>query len=70
MKSQFLSDEIQLDKTLTLRPVRWDDLNAVAQLIYDVCAADGDTSVAVSPDELKHEWQNDGFTGADFDSAQ
>ena len=61
MKPQFLSDEIQLDKTLTLRPTRWDDLNAVAQLIYDVCAADGDTSVAVSPDELKHEWQSDGF---------
>lgn len=33
----------------------------MAQLIYDVCEADGDTTVAVTPDELKHEWQNEGF---------
>ena len=50
-----------LSPALTLRPVQWTDLNAVAQLIYDVCEADGDTTVAVSPEELKHEWQNDGF---------
>ncbi len=61
MKPQFLSDEIQLDKTLTLRPARWDDLNAVAQLIYTVCEADGDTTVAVTPDELANEWKNEGF---------
>jgi mycothiol synthase len=50
-----------LSPTLTVRPVQWADLNAVAQLIYDVCEADGDTTVAVTPDELKHEWQNEGF---------
>jgi mycothiol synthase len=44
-----------------LRPAQWDDLNAVAQLIYDVCEADGDTSVAVTPEELKHEWETPGF---------
>ncbi len=46
---------------LKLRPVQWADLNAVAQLIYDVCEADGDTTVAVTPEELKLEWQKDGF---------
>src|SRR5687767_15500635 len=46
---------------LNLRPARWTDLNAVAQLIYDVCEADGDTAVAVTPEELKHEWQTSGF---------
>jgi mycothiol synthase len=46
---------------LTIRPVQWKDLNAVAQLIYEVCEADGDTTVAVTPDELKHEWENEGF---------
>jgi len=61
MKSQFLSNEIQLDQALTLRPVRWDDLNAVAQLIYDVCKADGDVSVAVTPEELKNEWETSSF---------
>ena len=44
-----------------LRPAQWADLNAVAQLIYDVCEADGDTSVAVTPEELKHEWETPGF---------
>ena len=50
-----------LDTNLKLRPVKWSDVDAVAQLIYDVCAADGDTIVAVTPDELKHEWENPGF---------
>lgn len=50
-----------LDKTLTLRSVRWDDLNAVTQLIYAVCEADGDVTVAVTPEELEHEWKNKEF---------
>ena len=54
--------ESLLDTNFQLRPVRWSDLDAVARLIYDVCAADGDTSVAVMPEELKHEWENPGFT--------
>jgi len=62
MKPQFLSDEIQLDKTLTLRPVRWDDLNAVAKLIFDVCEADGDVTVASSPEDLANSWKNEGFS--------
>lgn len=61
MKDGFLSNEIQIDKTLTLRPARWDDLNAIAQLIYDVCEADGDVTVAASPDDLKNWWETDGF---------
>lgn len=50
-----------LNKGLSLRPAQWADLHAVAQLIYDVCEADGDTTVAVTPDELKLEWQTPGF---------
>jgi mycothiol synthase len=46
---------------LTLRTAQWADLNAVTQLIYDVCEDDGDTTVAVTPEELKIEWQKDGF---------
>lgn len=53
--------ETLLDSTLKLRTAQWADLNAVAQLIYDVCEDDGDTTVAVTPDELKIEWQKDGF---------
>ncbi len=51
----------QLDSNLRLRPVQWTDLESVTQLIYDVCAADGDTSVAVTPEELKHEWETPDF---------
>jgi mycothiol synthase len=54
-------DEVVLPSTLRLRPVAWSDLEAVTQLIYDVCEADGDTTVAVTAEELKHEWQNPGF---------
>jgi mycothiol synthase len=52
---------VSLSSELRLRPVKWSDLESVARLIYDVCAADGDTSVAVTPEELKHEWENPGF---------
>jgi mycothiol synthase len=44
-----------------LRAAQWSDLEAVAQLIYDDCAAGGDTTVAVTPEELKHEWETPGF---------
>jgi mycothiol synthase len=46
----------------TMRPAAWSDAEAVTQLIYDVCEADGDTTVAVTIEELKREWQTPGFT--------
>jgi len=55
------SNESLLSSNLNLRPVQWEDVNAVAQLIYDVCEADGDTAVAMTPGELKHEWETDDF---------
>ena len=44
-----------------LRPAQWNDAEAVARLIYDACAAEGDAILAMSPDELKHEWQDPQF---------
>ena len=61
MNSQTKLNDLPLDPNLRLRPAAWNDLEAVAQLIYDCCAADGDTTVAVTPEELKHEWQTPGF---------
>jgi len=61
MNTKYSIDETILDPALKVRPVQWSDLNAVAKLIYDVCEADGDTTVAVTPQELKHEWQTPGF---------
>lgn len=50
-----------LSTGFNLRNTQWADLNAVAQLIYDVCEADGDTTVAVTSEELKISWQSPGF---------
>jgi mycothiol synthase len=61
MDTKLSAGDMLLDPALRLRPVKWSDLEAVARLIYDVCAADGDTSVAVTPQELKHEWESPGF---------
>jgi mycothiol synthase len=61
MNTNLKAGEAILDPSLKLRPVQWSDLEAVTQLIYDVCAADGDTAVAVTADELKHEWETPGF---------
>lgn len=61
METKLAKDETILDPDLKLRPARWDDVETVAKLIYVVCAADGDTTVAVTPQELTHEWQNPGF---------
>lgn len=61
MNAKHAMDETTIDPSLKLRPVKWSDLQAVAQLIYDVCAADGDTAVAVTAEELKHEWETPGF---------
>jgi mycothiol synthase len=54
--------ETLLNPTLSLRAVTWSDLHAVAKLIYDVCEADGDVTVAVTPEELEHEWRAAGFS--------
>jgi mycothiol synthase len=53
--------ESVLAEGLLLRPVEWKDRDAVAKVIYDVCEADGDTTVAVTPEELENEWKNEGF---------
>ena len=56
-----MTNETYLNPSLSLRPVQWTDLNAVAKLIYDVCEADGDITVAVTPQELENEWKTSGF---------
>jgi len=61
MTKQLSSNETVLDASLTLRAVRWEDVNAVAQLSYDVCEAKGDTSVAFTPEDLANEWKYEGF---------
>lgn len=61
METKMETDKVTLASGLRLRSVEWSDLEAVTQLIYDVCEADGDATVAVTADELKHEWETPGF---------
>ena len=61
METKFKNNQTHLAPGLSLRAATWGDLEAVAQLIYAVCAADGDTAVAVTPEELRHEWETPGF---------
>lgn len=61
MNTKSSMEEITIDPSLKLRTASWSDLEAVAKLIYDVCAADGDTVLAVTPEELRHEWETPGF---------
>jgi mycothiol synthase len=62
MNTQTKLTEGLLDPSLKLRPAHWADLNAVAQLMYDACAADGDTILAMTPEEIKHDWETPGFS--------
>ena len=52
---------LRLEPGLNLRPARWSDLDAVAQLILDVCTSDGDATVAVPPEELRAAWETPSF---------
>ena len=49
------------DSNLTLRSATWGDAEAVAQVIYAACAAEGDAILAVSAEELRHGWQDPDF---------
>jgi len=61
MRTKLQTNEAVLDSSISLRFAQWTDLNAVTQLIYDVCEADGDTTMAVTLEEMKHEWETPGF---------
>lgn len=62
MTTTFNDIKPPLDSNLRLRNTTWADVDAVAKLIYDVCEADGDVTVATTVEELEHEWKNsEGF---------
>lgn len=62
MNTEFQTKTPLLSPDLSLRPATWADAQAVAELILDVCTADGDPTVAVTTEELRREWKNVGFT--------
>ena len=54
------SDTI-LDSSLTLRSARMADAESVAQLILDICTIDGDPTIAMTPEELRNQWNSPEF---------
>jgi mycothiol synthase len=56
-----LGPSLNLPATFRLRAAQWEDAEAIAQLILDVCIKDGDPSVATSLDELRNDWGLPGF---------
>ena len=50
-----------MENRFTLRSPRWDDLQAITDLIHDVLVADGDEMSAVTAEELANEWKSEGF---------
>lgn len=56
-----MSGKANLDPGLILRPARWTDLNAVAQLTHDVAEMEGDALFILTAEELANEWKQEGF---------
>ena len=56
-----MTEKTFLDPTLTLRPARWTDANAVAKLNHDVAEREGDSLFVLTAEELANEWKNEGF---------
>lgn len=52
---------LTLGHGLQLRAAQWSDLEAVAQLILEVCTNDGDPAAALTTEELESEWKLPGF---------
>lgn len=58
MNTQIKMNEMTLDPSLRLRPAQWADVKRVAQLILDVCTADGDPTIATTEEDLDSFWQS------------
>jgi mycothiol synthase len=54
-------EKIYLDPSLTLRPARWADINAVAKLTHEVAEMEGDSLFVLTAEELANEWKSEGF---------
>ncbi|HKJ39901.1 MAG TPA: GNAT family N-acetyltransferase [Anaerolineales bacterium] len=61
MGTKLQTNETLLDPDLKLRAAQLADVNAVAQLILDVCIRDGDPTVADTPEDIEREWKTPGF---------
>ena len=56
-----MTGKTYLDPSLTLRPARWTDINAVAKLTHDVAEMEGDSLFVLTAEELANEWKSERF---------
>ena len=56
-----MTEKAYLDPGLTLRPARWEDVEAVAKLTHDVALMEGDAMFVMTVEELASAWKEDGF---------
>jgi mycothiol synthase len=57
-----MTGKAYLDPGLTLRPARWEDINAVAKLTHDVAEMEGDSLFVQTAEELANDWKSEGFS--------
>ena len=46
------------EQGLKLRPARWEDLDAVVNLVLEVCTADGDPTIAFNAEDAERFWKS------------
>jgi len=56
-----MKEKAYLHPSLTLRPARWSDVDAVAKLTHDVAELEGDAMFVMTAEELADAWKADGF---------
>ena len=61
MDTKISTHETTLDPDLSLRAVTWEDVKPIAQLILDVCIADGDPTVTTTEEEIRRFWSSSDF---------
>ena len=57
-----MNDMVTMDHGLTLRAARWEDIDAIAEMVLVVLTADDDAVSAFSAQELAIFWKSDGFS--------
>jgi ribosomal protein S18 acetylase RimI-like enzyme len=62
MITETTESEAGLAAGLQIRPAQWADAQPVAQLVLDVCTADGDPTAAQTVEEIEHFWKMPGVS--------
>ena len=57
-----MNEKAQLDSSLTLRPARWTDVEAVAKLTHETAEKEGDALFVMTAKELENAWRGPGFS--------